>query len=452
MPSHLDTPVRLTLAQAFPVWLRIGLLSFGGPAGQIAVMHRELVERRRWISDERFLHALNFCMLLPGPEAQQLATYIGWLLHRSAGGLVAGGLFVLPGALVMMALSIIYVTYRKLALVEALFFGVKAAVLAIVVEAVIRVGKRALKTPAAVGIAATAFISLFALNVPFPAVVLGSALAGVWLLRQSAKPGASTGHQGGASLVEQLLAQGQLGHIVPNNGRALITGLLGCALWAVPVLAVWAWRGTGDVLTQEGVLFSEAAMVTFGGAYAVLSWISHQVVVTHAWLSSAQMIDGLGLAETTPGPLILVLQFTGFVAAYQHAAGLPPLLAGVLGALITLWVTFVPCFLWIFTFAPYVERARGSRYIAPALAGITAGVVGIILNLSIYFALHVLFRGVDRQSIGPLSLWVPSLATFDWKAIAVSVVAFAMLLRFKQGLARTLIVSALLGLLLRLWS
>lgn len=440
----------LSLRRAFPVWLRIGLLSFGGPAGQIALMHRELVERRRWISDERFLHALNFCMLLPGPEAQQLAVYVGWLLHRTAGGLVAGGLFVVPGALVMLALSALYVSFLHLKFVEAIFFGIKAAVLAVVVEAVIRVGKRALKTRASVMIAAAAFTSLFALGVSFPVIVAFSALAGILFLRPSTATAGTAPPKQASSLVDQLIAEHRLSHIEPNFRRAVFTGILGTVVWLAPVFGLWIWRGPADVLTQEGIFFSKAAMVTFGGAYAVLSWISHQVVVTHGWLSSAQMIDGLGLAETTPGPLILVLQFTGFVAAYQHPAGFPPLVAGCLGALITLWVTFVPCFLWIFTFAPYVEQARGNRYFAPALAGITAGVVGIILNLSIYFALHVLFRVVERQQLGPLLLWVPSPATFDWKAIVVSLAAFAMMFRFKQGLTATLAMSALLGLLLRL--
>ncbi len=435
----------LTLRQALPVWLRIGLLSFGGPAGQVALMHRELVEQRRWISEARFLHALNFCTLLPGPEAQQLATYVGWLLHRTPGGLVAGGLFVLPGALLMLGLSAVYVRFHHVPAVDAVFFGVKAAVLAVVVEAVLRIGKRALQTPAAVATAALAFGALFALAAPFPLVIAVSALAGALGLPVRRARTAAAEAAGDDSLVDRLYADGKLEHTRPDAWRAARTGAGWAALWAAPVAAVWAWRGGDDVLTRQGVFFSEAAVVTFGGAYAVLSWVAHEAVATYGWLSAPQMVDGLGLAETTPGPLILVLQFVGFVGAAQHPGDLPALLAGTLGAALTLWVTFVPCFLWIFTFAPWVEAVRGNRHLTGALAAITAAVVGVILNLSVFFGLQVLFGQVGTAKWGPVSVPWPLWRTLDPLATAVSVVAFGMLLGLKQSLGRTLLLCALLG-------
>ena len=445
----LPAPESLSLRQAAGVWLRIGLLSFGGPAGQNALMHRELVEKRRWLSEERFLHALNFCTLLPGPEAQQLATYIGWLLHRTAGGLVAGGLFVLPGACVMLALSAVYATFHQVPAIEAIFFGVKAAVLAVVVEAVVRIGKRALKTRAAVAIAAAAFVALFAFGAPFPLVIAVSALLGAVGLPVR-RPAAAGGEVTvGPSLIDRLFAEGRLDHARPNLRRAVATAAVWSLMWVAPVAALAVWRGVNDVLTREAVFFSEAAVVTFGGAYAVLSWVAHEAVTTFGWLSASQMLDGLGLAETTPGPLILVLQFTGFMAAYQHAAGLPPLLAGTLGAAIALWVTFVPCFLWIFVFAPYVEAVRGNQRLSAALAAITAAVVGVILNLSVFFALHVLFAEVRVFTIGALALPVPALASLDLRAAAVSAVAFAMLFGLRQNLGRTLVLCAILGALLK---
>ena len=438
----------LTLREAFPVWLRIGLMSFGGPAGQIAVMHRELVEKRRWISEERFLHALNFCTLLPGPEAQQLATYIGWLLHGTAGGLVAGGLFVIPGAALMLVLSAVWATFHQVPAIDAIFFGIKAAVLAIVVEALVRIGKRALKTRAAVGLAAFAFVALFAFEVPFPVVIGLAALAGALGLPVRLAATAAQQAAEPESLIDRLYREGKLAHTTPNLPRATRTALAWLALWAAPIAGLWAWRGPDDVLTRMGVFFSEAAVVTFGGAYAVLAWVAHEVVA-FGWLTAPQMLDGLGLAETTPGPLILVLEFTGFGAAYLHPGGLPPLLAGTLGALITLWVTFVPCFLWIFVFAPWVEALRTNQRLAAALAAITAAVVGVILNLSVFFALHVLFAKVDVFSAGPLHLPAPVWSTVDGRAVSVSALAFALLFGFKQSLGRTLVVCAVLGALLK---
>ena len=409
------TPPSLTLRQALPVWLRIGLLSFGGPAGQIALMHRELVEKRRWISDERFLHALNFCTLLPGPEAQQLATYIGWLLHGTRGGLVAGGLFVLPGALLMLALSASWATWHHLPAVDAIFFGIKAAVLAIVVEAVVRVGKRALKTRSAVAIAVVAFVGLFAFSVPFPWVIALAGLAGALGLPMKSSQGNATGAAAPDSLVDRLFIEGRLTHTLPNVLRAVLTALAWGALWAAPIVALAWWRGPSDVLTTESIFFSKAAVVTFGGAYAVLAWVASEVV-RFGWLTAPQMLDGLGLAETTPGPLILVLEFTGFAAAYFQPGTLPPLVAGSLGALIALWVTFVPCFLWIFVFAPWVEALRNNRRLASALSAITAAVVGVILNLSVFFALHVLFAKVGDFTAGPLRLPAPEWGSIEPRA------------------------------------
>ncbi len=445
----MGAPSSLSLKQAFPVWLKIGLLSFGGPAGQIALMHHELVEKRKWISEERFLHALNFCTLLPGPEAQQLATYIGWLLHRTVGGLLAGGLFIVPGAVLMLSLSMVYAVFHHVPAIEAVFFGIKAAVLAVVVEAVVRIGKRALKTPAAVAIAALAFIALFVFGAPFPLIIALSAFAGA--LGVPVRKGTSQTAlvDESPSLIDQLFSAGKLKHTVPNRRRALLTACLWLGLWAAPVLALLRWRGPADVLTREGIFFSEAAVVTFGGAYAVLAWVTQKAVVTFGWLSAAQMLDGLGLAETTPGPLILVLQFTGFLAAYQHPDGLPPLVAGLLGALITLWVTFVPCFMWIFVFAPWVEAARGNRRLAAALAAITAAVVGVILNLSVFFSLHVLFARVGVFTLGPMTIPAPQWSSIDLRAAAVSAVAFGMLFAFKLGLGRTLLACSLLGALLK---
>jgi chromate transporter len=440
----------LALREALPVWLRIGLLSFGGPAGQIALMHRELVEKRRWISEERFLHALNFCTLLPGPEAMQLATYIGWLLHRTLGGVVAGLLFVLPGALLMMGLAAVYATFHQVPAIDAVFFGIKAAVLAVVVEAVVRIGKRALKTPAALLIAAFAFVALFAFAAPFPLVIFVSGLAGALGLPVRGSDAAGKLAENAApSLIDRLFEQGKLDHTRPNTARALRTAALWLGLWAAPVAAVWAWRGGDDVLTREATFFSEAAVVTFGGAYAVLAWVTHEVVVSFAWLQPSQMLDGLGLAETTPGPLILVLQFVGFQAAHDHPAGLAPMLAGVLGALLTLWVTFTPCFLWIFALAPYVEAVRGNRRLAAALAAITAAVVGVILNLSIFFALHVLFARVDSLDLGGLHLPRPAWQSVDLRALAVCAVAFLMLFALKLRLGRTLLLCAFFGAVLK---
>ena len=442
-----------TLAEATRVWMKIGLLSFGGPAGQIALMHKELVEERRWIGEERFLHALNYCMLLPGPEAQQLAVYIGWLMHRTIGGLIAGLLFILPGAVVMLGLSILYVLYREVPVVDGLFFGVKAAVLAVVIEAGLRISRRALKNRAMVAIAVAAFVAIFLFKVPFPAIILAAGLIG-WIGHRLSP--ALFGAQGGhgkagpevTGIVDALFARGELGHVRPSTGKALRTLAIWVPLWLGPVLVLWLWTGSGSVWTQLASFFSTMAVVTFGGAYAVLAYVAQAAVETHGWLRAGEMIDGLGLAETTPGPLILVLQFVGFLAGFRAPGDLPPLVAGSLGALLTLWVTFAPCFLWIFLGGPYVEALRGNRALSAALGAITAAVVGVIMNLALWFGLHVLFRQVSPVEFLGLSPDWPVLASLDWRAALLSAAAMVAMLRFKVGMIPTLAACAAAGVVM----
>jgi chromate transporter len=417
----------VSFAEALKVWTRIGVLSFGGPAGQIAMMHKVLVDERRWLSEERYLHALNFCMLLPGPEAMQLATYAGWSLHGWRGGIAAGLLFVLPGAIIVLILSMIYAAFGQVPFVAALFFGVKAAVLAIVVEALLRVAKRALKLTSDWWIAAAAFVALFAFQIPFPLVIAAAALVGFF--RTTAKP---------ASVAEQAAIDWR---------GSLKTAALWLALWIVPVAALLAIFGREHVFSQVALFFSKLAIVTFGGAYAVLAYMAQQAVETHGWLNPGEMADGLGLAETTPGPLILVTQFVGYLAGYREAGGLS---GGVFAALITLWVTFVPCFLWIMAFAPYIERLRAMPRLSGALAGITAAVVGVILNLTIWFALHVLFAQVEQVDWGIFKPWLPDWHTLDVAALALSLIATLALLRFHAGVFATLTICAAFGLLWRL--
>ncbi|MER9433937.1 chromate efflux transporter [Mesorhizobium sp. M0618] len=446
----VEPPAAPTFAEATKVWARIGLLSFGGPAGQIALMHKELVEDRRWIGEQRFLHALNYCMLLPGPEAQQLAIYVGWLLHRTIGGLVAGILFVVPGALVMLALSSLYVLYGDMPLVAALFFGVKAAVLAIVIEAVIRIGRRALKNPVMVSIAVAAFIAIYALNVPFPLIVLLAGLTG-WLGDRIAPglfSGSAHGKDGVADFkgaVDLMFERGELAHVKPTRWHAPRTVAIWLPIWLGPVLLIWWFTGSASVWTEIGRFFSLMAVVTFGGAYAVLAYVAQAAVQSFGWLAPGEMVDGLGLAETTPGPLILVLQFVGFIAAFRHSGSLDPLLAGSLGALLTLWVTFTPCFFWIFLGAPYIEALRGNKALSAALGAITAAVVGVIMNLALWFALHVIFREVHATGLG---MNVPVFSSIDWRAALLSVAAMVAILKLKVGMLPTLALSALAGVLL----
>ena len=441
----------VAFGEAFRVWLKIGLLSFGGPAGQIALMHRMLVEERRWISEARFLHALNYCMLLPGPEAMQLATYVGWLLHRLKGGLLAGALFVLPGFFVILGLSALYAGYREVPAVAAAFYGIKAAVLAVVVEALIRIGRRALTHPLAWALALAAFVAIFFLAVPFPLIVLGAAVLGPVLARLvpgafAERKRAAGVEEGPPAVVDALIESGRALHIRPDLRRLALTVLCFGALWLAPVALVWVASDGRSVFAQIGLFFSKMAVVTFGGAYAVLAYVAQQAVETYGWLGPGEMLDGLGLAETTPGPLILVLEFVGFLAAYREAGGLPPMLAGVLGAVLTVWVTFVPCFLWIFAGAPYIEALRGRPALAAALAGITAAVVGVILNLAVWFALHVLFARVEEVEAGPLRLLVPDPASLDPVALALAAASLVALLRLHIGMVPVLAGAALAGL------
>ena len=441
---------RPTLGEATRVWARIGLLSFGGPAGQIALMHRMLVEERRWIGDGRFLHALNFCMLLPGPEAQQLATYVGWLLHGLRGGVIAGVLFVAPGATAIMALSVVYAVLGDVPLVGALFYGMKAAVLAIVLQALVRIAGRALKTVAARVTAGVAFLAIFALAVPFPVIVLGAGLAG-WL---SARAGlawfSGSGHGGKVEIADRDTVLGEEAGIgVAARRGAFLAGGVALALWLGPVAAILA-LAPGSVFAEIATFFSTMAVVTFGGAYAVLAWVAQEAVATHGWLSPGEMLDGLALAETTPGPLILVLQFVGFLAAFRDAGGMEPLVAGILGGVLATWVTFAPCFAWIFLGAPWMERLRGNRALAAALGAVTAAVVGVILNLSVWFALHVVFAETATVVAGPFRLVLPVAGSLDPVAAALSLLALVAAFRLKMGVPAMIGLWALAGVGLHL--
>ncbi|WP_327476535.1 chromate efflux transporter [Frateuria sp.] len=449
-PMSTEHTPSVSLREATRVWTKVGLLSFGGPAGQIAVMHRELVETRRWISDARFLHALNYCMLLPGPEATQLAIYIAWMLHRTVGGLIAGVLFVLPGFFTILALSIVYALYGQVPLVFAIFIGLKAAVLAVVVQAVIRIGRKALKNRMMVLIAALAFVAIYFFRVPFPLIVLGAGFWGLlgrwWMPRSFPAPASSAADASSDFLIDRLLGQGRLTHTRPSAARALRVTLAWLALWWIPVIAVIAAFGRHSVLAGEGLFFSQAAVVTFGGAYAVLAYIAQRAVVSFHWITPGQMLDGLALAETTPGPLIMVVQFVAFLGAYHHETNLSPMLAGVVGSVLTTWVTFVPCFLWIFLGAPYIEALRSNRALHAALSAVTAAVVGVVLNLSVWFTLHAIFGRIDEHYYGWLRLESPVWATLQWPSAAIAAAAMLAMLRFKIGMGWVLLASGLAGL------
>ena len=422
-------PVSVGFSEALRVWLKIGCLGFGGPAGQVAMMHRILVDEKKWVDEARFLHALNFCMLLPGPEAQKLATYVGWLLHGTRGGLAAGILFVIPGALVMLGVSLLYVLGQGIPMVEGALFGIKAAVLVIVVEALIRIGRRALKTRLLVGLAGLAFIGIFFLDLPFPLIVAAAAAIGFFTT-----------------------ARGTGGPADPVSGRwgqfARATAV-GLGLWFAPVALVVLALGTGHVLFDIAAFFSKLAVVSFGGAYALLAYMAQEAVESYRWMSAPEMVDGLGLAETLPGPLIKVTQFVGFLAAYRDAAPFSAVAAGILGAALTTWVTFVPPMMLIFAGAPFIEQLRSNQRLSGALAAITAAVVGVILNLTIWFALHVLFARVEEVRAGPLRWYALDTATFDWRAAALALVAAILMLRLHRGLVETVAGMALLGILIR---
>ncbi|PQA85858.1 chromate efflux transporter [Hyphococcus luteus] len=445
----------VSFGEAFRVWLRVAALSFGGPAGQIAVMHRILVDEKKWISESRFLHALNYCMLLPGPEAQQLATYIGWLLHRTAGGLVAGTLFVLPGFISILILSVLYAGYQELAFVQAIFFGVKAAVLAVVVEAVLRIGKRVLKNSYMYAIAAAAFIGIFFLDAPFPLIVIGAALIGflgerfdpdkfVVIKEREAKGNSEE------PAVDSMLADGRADHTRPTLGRAVRVAGVWLSLWFAPLIVIAAVLGPDDVFTRIGLFFSKLAVVTFGGAYAVLAYMAQEAVQNYGWLAPGEMLDGLGMAETTPGPLIQVVQFVAFMGAFREATGLDPFTAGMLASVLATWVTFTPCFLWIFLGAPYVEQLRGNQSLSAALSAITAAVVGVVLNLAVWFSLHVVFAEVAVFRAYGLRLQIPAIETIDIASLVLAAGALIAMLRFHAGMIPVLGVSAALGVAWRM--
>lgn len=427
-----------TFLDALRFWLKLGFISFGGPTGQIAIMHTELVEKKKWISETRFLHALNYCMLLPGPEAQQLATYVGWLLHKTPGGVVAGALFVLPSIFILWGLSFVYVTYGKLAWIAAIFYGLKPAVMAIVAFAVIRIGKKALKNEVMGMLALSAFIGIFFFEIPFPLIILSAGVIGfvggkMWPQKFLVMTSHGASKQGATSVIGD--ADESPLHTKPSLARAIKVSAICSVLWWLPVLILGWWQGWNNTLFQQGLFFSKAAMVTFGGAYAVLPYVAQKAVEDYHWLNAGQMLDGLGLAETTPGPLIMVLQFVGFLGAWYHPNNLSPLAAATLGAFITTWTTFLPCFLWIFLGAPHIEQMRGNKNLTSALSAITAAVVGVVLNLAIWFGLHILF---------------PSGGVIDWFAVVVSLIAFLGMWRWNWNLMAVVIGSGLVGLIYRL--
>jgi chromate transporter len=416
--------------EAFRFWLKLGFISFGGPTGQIAIMHSELVEKKQWISESRFLHALNYCMFLPGPEAQQLAIYVGWLLHRTIGGIVAGAFFVIPSIFILWTLSFIYVQYGQVFWIASIFYGLKGAVTAIVAAAVIRIGRRALKNEVMWLIAAAAFVAIFFFKIPFPFIILSAALIGF---------------AGGKFLSQKFLVieeeksaidnfSNAAEHTRPSLTRSIKVLIVCLTIWWIPMLLVALWLGGSHTITREGIFFSKAAMVTFGGAYAVLPYVAQQAE-KYQWIQPGQMIDGLGLAETTPGPLIMVTMFVGFLGAWHQPGDLPRLLSATLGALITVWTTFVPCFLWIFLGAPYIEQLRGNKNLTASLSAVTAAVVGVVLNLALWFGLHTM---------------IPAKGTIDWFLLSLSIVCFVVMHRWKVEIIPVVLASAILGLIYKL--
>ena len=422
-----------SFAEAFRFWLKLGFVSFGGPSGQIAMMHAEVVEKKKWLSETHFLHALNFCMLLPGPEAQQLAIYIGWLLHKTRGGIVAGALFVVPSIFILWTLSYIYVAFGHVPSIAAIFYGLKPAVLAIVAAAVIRIGSKALRNAVMWAIALAAFVAIYFFRVPFPVIVISAGIVGLVggkLLPRFFLGSLDEGARTASSGQDILTPTTKRSSLV----RVFKTSITWVVIWSLPLALAGIFLGTQHTVFREGIFFSKAAVVTFGGAYAVLPYVSQQAVEHYQWLRADQMLDGLGLAETTPGPLIMVLQFVGFLGGWNHPGNLPPLFAATLGALITTWTTFVPCFLWVFLGAPYIEKLRGAKQLTAALSTVTAAVVGVILNLAVWFGVHVI---------------VPATGRVDWFAVVICVIAFAGILRWKWNIIPVILGSGLAGLIIR---
>jgi chromate transporter len=425
--------------EALRVWLKIGCIGFGGPAGQIALMHRILVDEKKWVDESRYLHALNFCMLLPGPEAQKLATYVGWLLHGTRGGLAAGILFVLPGAFVMLGVSLLYALGRGIPVVDGALFGIKAAVLVIVVEALIRIGRRSLKTRLLIGLAGAAFVGIFFLDLSFPLIVAGAAVIGFMAAQSS--PGL-LGLKAGA---------GGVAEPIPGRWRqAAIATAAGLVLWWAPVALAVVMLGSDHVLVDIGAFFSKLAVVSFGGAYALLAYMAQEAVETYHWMTAPEMVDGLGLAETLPGPLIKVTQFVGFLGAYRDAAPFSPVTAGVLGSAMATWVTFAPPMLLIFAGAPFIEQLRSNQRLSGALAAITAAVVGVILNLTVWFALHVLFARIEEMHAGPLRWYAFDPLAIDLKVSALALIAAVLAFVLHRGLLEMVAIMAALGIAVRL--
>jgi chromate transporter len=447
----------VSFREAFYVWARVAALSFGGPAGQIAVMHRILVDEKRWIGETRFLYALNYCMLLPGPEAHQLAIYIGWLLHRTRGGIMAGTLFVLPGLVCLWVLSWIYAAYGEVGIVQALFLGLKAAVLAVVLDAVVRVGKRALKSRAMVVVAAAAFIGIFFFGVPFPIIIATAALigfigqaAGLEWFRSSGGHGPKSGKVEGPAAIDKAFAQEIPSHVRPSLPRLIKVAMIGAVVWLGPLGILLVTLGPDNVFTTIDAFNSKMAVVTFGGAYAVLAYMAQQAVETYHWLKPDEMLVGLGFAETTPGPLISVVQFVGFMAAFRDPGTLDPILAGSLGGLLAKWATFVPSFLWIFMGAPYIEALRENKALSAALSAITAAVVGVILNLAIWLTLHTLFGQIDTRHVFGMVVQIPILATVNATALLLAAAALLAIFKLKLGIIPTLLGCSIAGILIHL--
>ncbi len=442
--------ILLTFSEALRVWFKIALYSFGGPAGQIAVMHKLVVEDKKWLGENRFLHALNYCMLLPGPEAQQLVTYIGWLLHGRKGGVVAGALFVLPGFIAILVLSIVYALWKDVGLVQGIFYGIKPAVLAIVVGAVIKIGKKALKNGVMVGIAVLAFIAIFFFKISFPIIVLAAGLIGfvggrIWEKKFLIIKGHADVAGSEEGLIDRLLQP-----LKPSWSKTFATALFWLTLWLLPVVVLALTLGLDNIFTKQGLFFSQSALVTFGGAYSVLAYISQQAVETYGWLQPGEMLDGLGMAETTPGPLIQVVQFVGFMGAFRNAGALDPVLAGVLASVLVTWVTYLPSFLFIFTGAPYIEHLRGNKSLTTALSGITAAVVGVVLNLGIWFSIHTLFGEVGETTWGAFHLPIPHWATLDWGALFITLTALFIYFRLKWDMLKTIGICVVIGVVWKL--
>ncbi len=428
-----------TFTEAFRFWVKLGLISFGGPTGQIAIMQTELVEKKKWISQSRFLHALNFCMLLPGPEAQQLAIYIGWLLHKTWGGIVAGAFFVIPSIFVLWGLSFVYAAYGNIPWIAAVFYGLKPAVMAIVAAAVIRIGRKALKNSVMWSLAALAFVAIFFFKIPFPIIVIGAGLIGFIGGKLWKNKFLVVGGHGDAKDTDRSVLGDDTespDHTRPSLARGLKVTAVCVALWLLPTILLGLWQGWDGVLFKEGLFFSKAAVVTFGGAYAVLPYVAQQAVDHYGWLQPGQMMDGLGLAETTPGPLIMVVQFVGFMGGWVQHGSMNQLLVATLGALITTWTTFTPCFLWIFVGGPHIEQLRGNARLTTTLSAVTAAVVGVVMNLAVWFGIHVLR---------------PSNGSFDWFALGLSAIAFIGMMKWKWGVIPVVLGSGLLGLLFKMF-